>query len=135
MQLGAALYAAWCVAGLAAVVVAPGWRAAELLAATVILAAADLVFGPRAIALAEAAAPPAARGRYLAAFQYAFTAAGVLAPAVVALYSVAVWLPWVLVASSATLEILGLRQLASRLPASALRPEAPAEPGVGGLPD
>ena len=133
MQLGAALYAVWCVAGLAALVVAPGWRPAELLAATVILAAADLVFGPRAIALAEAAAPPAARGRYLAAFQYAFTAAGVLAPAVVALYSVAVWLPWVLVASSTTLAILGLRQLASRLPASANR-LSPAG-AVGGLPD
>jgi hypothetical protein len=47
----------------------------------------------RANALAEAIAPPAVRGRYLAAFQYAFTVPGVIAPAVVALFSVAVWLP------------------------------------------
>jgi MFS family permease len=84
------------------------------------MAAATLVSGPRAVALAAAVAPPAARGRYLAAFQYAFTAAGVVAPAVVALYSVAVWLPWVLVAASATVAIVGLGALASRLPASAV---------------
>jgi hypothetical protein len=124
MQLGAAMYAVWCAAGLAAIVVAPAWRPAELLAATVILAAADLVFGPRAIALAEAVAPPSTRGRYLAAFQYAFTAAGVLAPAVVALYAIAVWLPWMLIAGTSSAAIIGLRGLAGHLPAAALRPEA-----------
>ena len=51
----------------------------------------------RVNALAEAAAPAAVRGRYLAAFQYSFTVPGVLAPAVVALFSVAVWLPWLVV--------------------------------------
>jgi hypothetical protein len=89
-------------------------------AATVVMAAATLVSGPRAVALAVAVAPPAARGRYLAAFQYAFTAAGVVAPAIVALYSVAVWLPWALVAASASVAIVGLRALTSRLPAAAV---------------
>jgi MFS family permease len=103
---------------------------AELLLTTVILAAANLVFGPRAAALAEAAAPPEVRGRYLAAFQYAFTVAGVVAPAVVALFAVAVWLPWALVASTAGAAVVGLGMLASHLPAAALSPENLGDPGA-----
>jgi hypothetical protein len=130
MQAGAALYLLWCAASLAAVLVPPGWRPAELLAATVILAIAGLLFGPRALALAEAVAPPAVRGRYLAAYQYAFTVAGVVAPAAVALFSVAIWLPWLLVATCASLAILALRPLAGYLPVSAVRPapQAPSAP-------
>ncbi|MCW2906354.1 MAG: major facilitator superfamily transporter [Actinomycetia bacterium] len=122
MGLGAALYVAWCAAGLAALAVPAGWRPAEMLAATVVMAAAGLLFQARVNALAEAVAPAAARGRYLAAFQYAFTVPGVLAPAVVALFPVAVWLPWVLVGTAAGLAVLGLRVLAGHLPAAALRP-------------
>ena len=126
MQAAAALYVSWCAVSLAAVLMPRGWRAADLLAATALLALAGMMFSPRALALAEASAPPAARGRYLAAFQYAFTLAGVVAPATVALYSVAVWLPWLLVAVTASMAILGLRVLAGHLPASALRPIMPA---------
>jgi MFS family permease len=122
MALGAGLYVLWCAASLAALAVPPGWRPAELMAATLLLAAAGLLFGSRANALAEAAAPGPVRGRYLAAFQYAFTIPGVLAPAVVALFSVAVWLPWLLAALSAGLAVLVLGWLAGRLPAAALRP-------------
>jgi hypothetical protein len=71
----------------------------------------------------------AVRGRYLAAFQYAFTVPGVIAPAMVALYSVAAWLPWLLVGASAGLAVLLLYWLASRLPASALHP-GPVVPQV-----
>jgi MFS family permease len=122
MALGAALYIVWCGASLAAVLVPPRWRPPELLAATLVLAAAGLLF-QRANALAEASAPRAVRGRYLAAFQYAFTIPGVIAPAVVALFSVAVWLPWVLVGTCAGLAVLALPWLAGHLPAGALRPE------------
>ena len=87
--------------------------------AIVLLAAAGLVCGPRVVALAASVAPPQARGR-LAAFQYAFTGAGVLAPAVAALASVAVWLPWLLVATGSGAAIGGLRWLAGHLPADAL---------------
>ncbi|MEP7024572.1 MAG: MFS transporter, partial [Actinomycetota bacterium] len=76
MQAAAALYISWCAASLAAVLLPRGWRPVDLLSATAMLALAGMMFGPRALALAEAAAPPAARGRYLAAFQYAFTLAG-----------------------------------------------------------
>ena len=126
MRLGAACYAAWCAAGLAALLLPPGWRPAELLAATLLAAVGGLLF-VRANALAEAAAPDPARGRYLAGFQYAYTVAGVVAPALVALFSVATWLPWLLVAASAILAVALLRPLAARLPAHAVHP-APARP-------
>ena len=122
MALGAALFAAWSAASLAALAVPSGWRPAEMLAATVVMAVGGLLFQSRVNALAEAAAPAAARGRYLAAFQYAFTVPGVLAPAVVALFPVAVWLPWLLVGAAAGLAVLGLRILGRHLPAAALRP-------------
>jgi MFS family permease len=120
VQLGAALYILWCAASLAAFVLPPGWRPAVLLSGVAFLAAAGLVFSPRVLALAEAAAPPAARGRFLAAFQYAFSVAVVLAPAIVALYSVAAWLPWTLVAAAAAVAIAAFRRLARWLPADAL---------------
>ena len=134
MALGAALFAAWSAASLAALAVPSGWRPAEVLAATVVMAAGGLLFQSRVNALAEATAPAAARGRYLAAFQYAFTVPGVLAPAVVALFPVAVWLPWLLVGAAAGLAVLGLRILGGHLPAAALRPgqtwpRRPSEPG------
>jgi len=122
MRAGSALFAAWCLVSLGVLLVPDGWRVAYLLASTLIFAAGDLVFGPRSGALAEAAAPPMARGRYLAAYQYAFTVAQVLAPAVVALFSVADWLPWVLVGTCAGLAVAGLGMLGSRLPADAVAP-------------
>jgi MFS family permease len=133
--VGAGLFVISCVVFAAAVLVPPAWRPAQLLAATVVLAVAGLLF-MRANALAAAIAPAAARGRYLAAFQYAFTVPGVLAPAIVALFSVAVWLPWLLVGTSAALAMLLLRWLSARLPAYALLPAtaAPADgPSLPGL--
>ena len=132
IQAGAVLYVAWCAVSLAAILLPPAWRPADLMMAIVLLAAAGLVCGPRAGALAASVAPPQARGRYLAAFQYAFTGAGVLAPAVAALASVAVWLPWLLVATGAGVAIGGLQWLAGRLPADAL---IAAEAGAVSLPD
>ena len=129
LALGAGLSVLWCAASLAALAVPRGWRPAELPAATLLLAAAGLLFGSRANALAEAAAPGRVRGRYLAAFQYAFTVPGVIAPAVAALFSVAVWLPWLLAGLSAGLAVLVLGWLAGRLPAAVQRP-APSGAGT-----
>jgi MFS family permease len=120
MALASVLYVVWCALSLGALLVSPGWLAPYLLATTLVLAVATLTFGPRANVLAEAVAPPYARGRYLAAFQYAFTCAQVLAPAVAGLFEVAVWAPWVLVATSACLAGFGLRWLAPHLPPGAL---------------
>jgi Na+/melibiose symporter-like transporter len=121
MSAAAGLYVAACAACAAALVIPSAWRPAELLAATVVMAVAGLLF-QRANALAEAVAPAAARGRYLAAFQYAFTVAAVIAPGMVALFSVAVWLPWLLVGGAAALAVVVLRWAAGRLPAEAQRP-------------
>jgi MFS family permease len=122
MRAGSALFAAWCLVSLGVLVVPDEWIVVYLLASTLVFAAGDLVFGPRSGALAEAAAPPVARGRYLAAYQYAFTVAQVIAPVVVSLFSVANWLPWVLVGACAGLAVAGLGTLGSRLPASAVAP-------------
>ena len=124
MAWGAALSVVWCGVSVAAVAMPARWRAADLLAGTVVLAAAGLAFGVRVNALAEAAAPAGARGRYLAAFQYSFTVPGIVAPAVVALFSVVVWLPWLLVGGAAGLAVLALRWLGNQLPARVLRPES-----------
>lgn len=121
MIIGAALYVVWCGISVATLAIPPAWRPAVLLAATVVMAMAGLLL-LRAGALAEAVAPAAVRARYLAAFQYAFTVSGVLAPAVVGLFSVAAWLPWLLDGTSAGLAVLLLRWLAGRLPRSALQP-------------
>ncbi|WP_370969593.1 MFS transporter [Amycolatopsis sp. cg9] len=122
MRAGSALFAVWCLVSLGVLLVPDDWQVAYLLASTLVFAAGDLVFGPRSGALAEAAAPPVARGRYLAAYQYAFAVAQVIAPVVVALFSVADWLPWVLVGTCAALAVAGLGTLGSRLPASAVAP-------------
>ncbi|MEQ0559366.1 MFS transporter [Amycolatopsis sp. NEAU-NG30] len=122
MRAGSALFAAWCLVSAGVLLVPDDWRVVYLLVSTLVFAAGDLVFGPRSGALAEAAAPPVARGRYLAAYQYAFTVAQVLAPAVVALFAVADWLPWVVVGTCACLAVAGLGPLGSRLPASAVAP-------------
>jgi MFS family permease len=115
MTYAAGLYMVWCLACLGAVLVPAGWRPAYLLATMAPLAAATLT-GSRANALAEAAAPRAARGRYLAAFQYSYTAAGVAAPGVVALFSTGIWLPWLIVAVAAAIAGCALPYLAGRLP-------------------
>jgi hypothetical protein len=115
LQVAAALYVLWCAASLIAIAVPRGWRAGVLLAATLVLACGLMVCGSRGVALAEATAPPRARGRYLAAYQYAFTTAGIVAPALVALYSVALWLPWLLVAACSAAAIAALGELRPRL--------------------
>jgi MFS family permease len=101
LALTAALVVVWCALCLAAKALPIGWRPAWLLVTTLVLAASGVLFGARVNALAVALAPPATRGRHLAAFQYAFTVAQVLAPAVVALFAVGVWVPWTVVAACA----------------------------------
>lgn len=120
LAISAVLYVLWCLVSLAAVVVAPAWLPAWVLGATLIQATASLLFGTRANALAEAAAPREIRGRYLAAFQYAFTLAQMTVPAVVGMFSASVWAPWMLVAAASCTAAFGLRWLTPRLPAHAV---------------
>lgn len=125
MTVGTGLYVVWCLLSVATLVVPPAWQTAWLLGSVLVLSAGSLVFGPRANALAEAAAPRATRGRHLAAFQYAFTLAGIVAPGVVALFTLGAWVPWALLAVTTTIGMLGLRWLAPRLPEHAVLGHTP----------
>jgi len=119
MQIAATATTLWCAASAAAALLPSAWTTGYLLGCAVLLAAAQLVSTGRINALAEAAAPRRSRARYLAAFQYAFTIAGVLAPAVVALFSVTPWLPWLVVAAGTAASVGGLRYVSKHLPAHA----------------
>jgi hypothetical protein len=120
LGIGAACFLLWCLLAAIAAALPGGWAAPWLLGSTLVLIAGSLAADTRVNAIAEAAAPGHARGRYLAAFQYAFTAAALLAPLVVALFAVSTWLPWLVVALSATLAIGALPRLARELPTRAV---------------
>jgi MFS family permease len=122
MALGGMLVVLWCAASTAALGLPVSWRPPELCAATVLLAVGGLLFTPRASAMAVELAPASVRGRYLATFQYAFTIPGVVAPATVALFAVAGWLPWLVVAIGAGLSSVTLLALGPRLPEGLVRP-------------
>jgi MFS family permease len=122
MALGGCCLAAWAASSVAAVWLPSSWAGPWVLASTVLLAGGSLLFGSRVNALAEAAAPPAARGRHLAAFQYAFTAAGLLAPLLVSAMAVALWLPWLLVGTAALAGAVTVPLVGRRLPEHAVRP-------------
>lgn len=120
--IGAGGTLVWCVLVAAALVVPSAWAAAWLVASTVVLAAASLLVATRPNAVAEAAAPARSRGRYLAAFQYAFTSATLAAPLVVALSAIHPALPWVAAAAVTALGMSMLPWLARHLPAVAVHP-------------
>ncbi len=120
--VGTVLLLGWAVSLVLAPVLPPGLRPAWLLAGAVVLAVAGLFVGTRVLTMAEATAPAAARGRYLATVQYAFNAAQVLAPALVALLAVRPWLPWAAVALAALVALLLLPWLHRILPTAAVRP-------------
>lgn len=122
LALGAGIVVVWCAFCLAAAAMPVGWRTPWLLFAALVLAAGGVIFGARVNALAVTLAPEAGRGRHLAAFQYAFTVPGVLAPAVVALFALGVWAPWAVVAVCATVGAVGFRAFSARLPAEAVSP-------------
>ncbi|MFB9903181.1 MFS transporter [Allokutzneria oryzae] len=120
MAIGAGLVALWCVVSLVAVLLPLEWRPGAVLASTSVLSVGGLFFAARGNAIAVEIAPQEVRGRYLAAFQYAYTVPGFVTPAVVGLFSVSVWLPWMIVAVCSAVAVVALPRLARRLPAHAL---------------
>ncbi|MDP9418087.1 MAG: MFS transporter [Actinomycetota bacterium] len=77
-----------------------GFAIPVLVIGGLLFTAAEVVHAPISTALAAAAAPPAARGRYLAAFQYSFALASIVAPAFFAtLYEVHMGAPWLALAA------------------------------------
>lgn len=117
----ASLWALWC--AMLAVVGVTGQIVATvvLIASTLLFTLAEAVHGPVSTAVAAAAAPTAARGRYLAAFQYSFAAASVVAPAFFAgLYEVGAAWPFVGLAALNVLGVLAVLRLNRTLPAAAV---------------
>ena len=136
MAAGGWCLAAWAAATAAALILPTSWTVPWLLAASVVLAAGSLLTGTRANAIAEAAAPPHRRGRYLAAFQYAFTLAGLGASALVSAYAIAPWLPWAVVLLAALIATTCLPALSRHLPTHAVHPHPgiPTPAGAGPTP-
>ncbi len=118
---GTVLVLAWCAMCAAAPSIGGGWQPVWLLASTVVLAVSAMLIGVRVMAMAEASAPVAAYGRYMATVQYGFNATALLAPLLVGLFAVASWLPWAAVALGCAGALLLLPWLARRLPAHAVR--------------
>lgn len=120
---GAAL--AWVVwsLGFAGIADAGGyWVWPVLIAATLIFTVGELLHAPASMAIAAAISPPAARGRYLAAFQYSWVAAEIVAPILFAtLFEAQHALPFVALAAINAVGLVFTLLLEKRLPASALR--------------
>ncbi|WNE94202.1 MFS transporter [Streptomyces luomodiensis] len=117
MAWGGRLWAAWCAAATMAVLLPPGPLLVGYLAPAMLLwAAAEMLHGPASNALSARAAPEGARGTYLAAFQYSFTTADMVTPALFGvLYGVNRVLPWVAVGCLALTASVAIRPLERRL--------------------
>ena len=87
----------------------------------VLVVAGSKVFFPVSGALSEALPPRGSRAAYMATYQYAFTLAQVVAPAVVALFAVRSWLPWVVVGVAALSAVAVQGALGRAVPSSANR--------------
>ncbi|MEH1099798.1 MFS transporter [Micromonospora sp. CPCC 205561] len=129
IALAALLWTAW---GLAMATVGPGSIGvvvALLTATTLLFTVAELVHAPASAALAAAVAPDATRGRYLAAFQYSFALASMVAPAFFGtLYEVDTAAPWLVLALLNAVGGVGVLLLERALPPAALRQAAPTRP-------
>ena len=117
MRGGAALMVVWALLTLAMVWLPGGGTLATYsFAVWAVWVLGNKVFYPIAAALSEALPPRSSRGEYMAIYQYAFTGAQALAPAVIALFAVSDTLPWLVVAASAGLGILVVSGMARSLP-------------------
>jgi MFS family permease len=127
IQAGGGLYATWALLMMLMTWWPAEWLAPYAFVTWLLLVAGNKVFYPVSGALAEALPPRDARAGYMATYQYAYTTAQVLAPAVVALFAVSAWLPWAVVAASALLGVRLIGHLGSVIPATVDRIPAVAE--------
>jgi hypothetical protein len=123
----AGLWAAWCLGFAVLVPEQPGWVIPALLVATLLYTAADIVHAPVSMALATVLSPAAARGRYLAVFQYSFTIAGMIGPALfTSLFELHRSLPWLALGLLNLAALVGMRLLERIVPDSAQHVAEPA---------
>lgn len=126
LQAGALMYVGFSLALMGLLWVPQGWLVPYAVAAWLLFVAANKVMYPVAGALSEALPPHGARAGYMATFQYSFTTAQVLAPAVVGLFAFSAWLPWAVLAVGSAASLLILRWLGDVVPAETNRSSAVA---------
>ncbi|WP_157494575.1 MFS transporter [Kutzneria sp. 744] len=122
------LWAAWCLAFAGLVPNQLGWVIPALIIATLLYTAADVIHAPVSMGLATALSPAAARGRYLAVFQYSFTIASMIAPAFFTiLFELHRSLPWLALGVLNLAALAGMLMLERIVPDSAQRVAEPAQ--------
>jgi MFS family permease len=98
-----------------------------LIVATAFFTLAELLHAPVAMALASALSPAQARGRYLAAFQYTFTIAGLISPVFfTTLFELNRAAPWIALGLVNLIALLATRRLEQLIPAAAQYDQPPA---------
>lgn len=124
LQGASVIYAVWAVLTMEMLWVPTPLLVPYAFATWLLRVGATMAFFPIAGALSEALPPPERRAAAMATYQYAFTTAQVAAPAVVALFAVADWLPWAVLtaASLAATAIAG--RLGRTIPSGVDRPAA-----------
>lgn len=123
-------WAAWGALSAAALAVPGTYLVPFLFVAVLVYTAAELMHAPTSMGLAAAAAPEAARARYLSAFQFSFAVANTASPILFTqLFAVGPALPWVLIAALAVAASAGMLWLERRLPSGVDRVEATASAG------
>ncbi|MFJ1750621.1 MFS transporter [Streptomyces sp. NPDC088116] len=124
MAWAGGLWTLWCAASAAAVLLPSEALVPYLVAVVVCYSVAEMTYGPASNALAADAAPAGSRGVYLAAFQYSFACADIVAPALFGLlFSRDRLLPWVVVGLLAALGAVLMLRLERRLPREGRTPD------------
>jgi MFS family permease len=124
LQAGAVIFAVWAALTMGMLWLPDGWLIPYACGTWVVMVVGTKIFYPISGALSEALPPRQDRAGYMATYQYAFTTAQVLGPAVVALFAVAAWLPWTVVAASALGAVVVLGWLGRTIPAALNRSPA-----------
>jgi MFS family permease len=124
--VAAGLWAAWCLAFAGLVPDQLTWVIPALIVATLLFTAADVMHAPVSMGLATALSPAAARGRYLAVFQYSFVIASIISPAFfTSLFTLNRSLPWLVLGLLNLAALVGMRMLERIVPAPAQRVAEP----------
>ena len=116
LQAGSLLFAVWAALMAGLQLVPPAGLVPVAWAVWVLIVAGTKVFYPVSAALSEALPPRESRATYMATYQYAFTAAQVVAPAVVALFALSGWLPWAVLVAAAFVALGVQRALGAMVP-------------------
>ncbi|MEV5749316.1 MFS transporter [Actinoallomurus sp. NPDC052308] len=128
LMAATALWATWCFVLSGLVPGRPAVTIPVLAGATVLFTLAEVMHAPVSMALAAAISPVELRGRYMAAFQYSFTLAGIIAPAFFTrLFSVHRALPWVALGAIDCLALVAVRLLEPSLTTATRRAATDAD--------